>query len=112
MSMRVSYKKQALVMLMLLGVFIVVVELAVNVWLYNFYRCSFEEKEVFKDVDPEINRKVCIQSLGNNVFNEAIFKTPGTTKEINKDLVYFQCLIKVVKVLLFDNQIVFPIHKF
>lgn len=87
--MRVSYKKQALVMLMLLGVFLVVVELAVNVWLYNFYRCSFEEKEVFKDVDPEINRKVCIQSLGNNVFNEAIFKTPGTTKEINEDLVYF-----------------------
>jgi len=64
MSLQVSYKKQFVFLFLLTLTFLIVVEVFVNIWLYNFYRCDFEDNELFKDVDPEINRKICIDSLG------------------------------------------------
>jgi len=63
MPVRVSYKKQFAVMTMLLLTFLIVLELGVNFWLYNIYRCDFENSEIFKNVDPEINRKMCLESI-------------------------------------------------
>jgi len=78
MGVRVSYKKQFVFMLMLFLTFLVVVEVLVNIWLYNFYRCDFEDNEIFKNVDPEINRKICIESLGYDT-SERMTWVNGTT---------------------------------
>jgi len=63
MSVQISYKKQFIVYIFLLLIFLIVVELLANFWLYNIYRCDFESNEFFKNVDPEINRKMCLDSL-------------------------------------------------
>jgi len=64
MPVRVSYKKQFVLGIFLLLVLLGVVEVFANVWLYNIYRCDFEENEIFKNTDPEANRKLCLESLG------------------------------------------------
>jgi len=91
MSVQVSYKKQFVLGFLLLIIFFVVLELAVNIYLYNFYRCSFEEQDVFKDANPEINRKMCIESLGNSLFTERIYADKGTVQlrgEIDDNVIY------------------------
>jgi len=70
MPVQVSYKKQFLVMLMLLLVVLVVVEIIVNIWLYYFYSCDFEDSEIFKDIDPETKKKICHDSIGNTFANQ------------------------------------------
>jgi len=64
MSFQVSYKKQFVLGFFLILVLLGVVEVFANVWLYNIYRCDFEENEIFKNTDPEANRKLCLESLG------------------------------------------------
>jgi len=78
MSVQVSYKKQFVLGIMLLIVLLVVVELVVNIWLYNFYRCDFEQSEIAKETDVEINRKMCLQSLGYDVSEQRLTKVNGT----------------------------------
>jgi len=78
MPVRVSYKKQFAVMTMLLLTFLIVIELGVNFWLYNFYRCDFEDSEIFKNVDSEINRKVCLESLEYDFSNQQVVCATGT----------------------------------
>jgi len=70
MPVRVSYKKQSVFLFLLTLTFLIVVEVLVNIWLYNFYRCDFEDNELFKNNDPELNRKICIESLGYEVYAE------------------------------------------
>jgi len=79
MSMVVSYKKQVVLGILLLIILLVVIELFVNIWLYNFYRCEFEDSKMFKDADPELNRKICIQSMGLDFTKQSIKKIPGTS---------------------------------
>ncbi len=68
MSVQVSYKNQFVVYFFLLLTFLIVVELVANFWLYNIYRCDFESNELFKNNDPELNRKICVESLGYEVW--------------------------------------------
>jgi len=56
-------------MFMLLVTFLVIVEVIVNIWLYNFYRCDFEDNEIFKDMDSETKRNICIDSIGYGFLN-------------------------------------------
>jgi len=78
MPVRVSYKKQFAVMTMLLLTFLIVLELGVNFWLYNIYRCDFENSEIFKNVEPEINRKMCLESMSVDFTKEWIQKADRT----------------------------------
>jgi len=78
MPVRVSYKKQFAVMTMLLLTFLIVIELGVNFWLYNIYRCGFEDSEIFQNVDPEMNRKKCLESLEYDFSNQRIACATGT----------------------------------
>jgi len=78
MPLQVSYKKQFALMLMLLVTLLVIVEIIVNIWLYNFYRCDFEDNEIFQDVDPEINRTVCLETLAFDFTNTRLTKAEGT----------------------------------
>jgi len=64
MSVQVSYKNQFVLGILLLIIFLVVIELVVNIWLYYSYKCDFEENEIFKDVNEETKRKICIESIG------------------------------------------------
>ncbi len=83
MSVQVSYKNQFVVYISLLLIFLIVVEIIANFWLYNIYRCDFESNEIFKDVDPETNRKLCLESLEYDFTAETI---PLTLEEaIDKD---------------------------
>ncbi len=64
MSMVVSYKKQVILGILLLIILLTIIEVFANIWLYNFYRCDFEDNELFKKVDPEIKRKICLDNIG------------------------------------------------
>ena len=81
MSVQVSYKNQFVVYIFLLLIFLIVVELFANFWIYNIYRCDFESNEIFKDVDPETNRKLCLEGLEYDFTKETI---PMTLAEAQK----------------------------
>jgi len=68
MYSKVSYKKQFVLGIFLLIVLFGVIELFANIWLYNIYRCEFEENEIFKNTDPVANRKLCLENLGYEVW--------------------------------------------
>jgi len=90
MSVQVSYKKQFILGILLLIVLLVVIELVVNVWLYNFYRCEFEDAGIFKDVDPETKRNLCLENIGLK-YTAIIDQVKGTTglpQDHDKNLVY------------------------
>jgi len=78
MPVRVSYKKQFVFLFLLTLTFLIVVEVLVNVWLYNFYRCDFEDNELFKDIDTETKRKICIENLGYSSLTQRVSAEPGT----------------------------------
>jgi len=80
---RVSYKKQFVLGILLLIVLLGVVEVFANVWLYNVYRCEFEDNEIFKNTDSEMNRKICIESLDFD-FNERVEKDRRTYHQAKK----------------------------
>jgi len=69
-SVQVSHKKQFVFFILLTLVFLIVVEVLVNVWLNFFYRCSFEDNEIFDKVDSETKRKICIESLSLEYFDD------------------------------------------
>jgi len=77
MSVQVSYKKQFVLGFILIIIFLAVVELVVNVWLYYFYRCEFEDHKIFENTDPEINRKLCQENLGYDVFKPRLVEVEG-----------------------------------
>jgi len=84
MSVQVSYKNQFVVYIFLLLIFLIVVELFANFWLYNIYRCDFESNEIFKDVDPETNRNLCLETLQYDFTKETIPMTIEDAKEKQK----------------------------
>jgi len=88
MSIQVSYKKQFALMFMLLVTLLVIVEVIVNIWLYYFYRCDFEDDEIFKDVAPEINRKMCLDSISVDFTKERIQIARRTVPIANLTTVY------------------------
>jgi len=53
MSVQVSYKNQFIVYIFLVLIFLTAVELVANFWIYNIYRCEFEENELFPNMAPE-----------------------------------------------------------
>jgi len=74
----VSYKKQFVLLFLLTVTFLTVVEVAVNIWLYYFYRCDFETSEVFIDVDEVTKRNICIETLGYNFVQDTVQWVEGT----------------------------------
>lgn len=56
---------------MLLITLLAVVELGSNFWLHYFYHCDFEDSEIFKEVDTETIRKLCLESVGGEFIEEA-----------------------------------------
>jgi len=63
MSVQVSYKKQLGLLILLTLIFLIVVEVLVNVWLYFFYTCNFEDSEIFENVDYETKRNLCLDNI-------------------------------------------------
>jgi len=51
MSVQVSHKKQLVFLILLTLIFLIVVEVLVNIWLYFFYTCDFADSEIFENVD-------------------------------------------------------------
>jgi len=83
-------KKQFIIGIILLLVFLLVVEIIVNIWLHFFYICDFEKNEIFKDVNPELNRKMCLESLGFGFTTQKISYVKGTSPQyggLDKNLV-------------------------
>jgi len=86
-------------MSMLLITVLAVVEVFANIWLYNVYSCEFETNEIFKNTDAKANRKLCLESLGYEVWalgdgkqdfkNENITIVEGTTwSHLDNSLIY------------------------
>jgi len=59
MSLQISYKKQILVLLMLLAVVLVVVEISLRTYDYFNPRCDFLKTPLAANVDPEFKQEVC-----------------------------------------------------
>jgi len=78
MPVQVSYKKQFVFLVMLAVIFLIGVEVLVNIWLYSIYRCDFEDNEIFDDIDPEINRKVCLESIAYGFAKDKVSMMNGT----------------------------------
>ena len=95
MPVQVSYKKQFILYIFLLLIFLGVVEIFANFWLYNIYRCSFESNEIFKNVDPEINRKMCLDSLSVDFTKERVKKAARTSPIANLETVYDTNVINI-----------------
>jgi len=83
MSVQVSYKNQFVFGIFLLIILLVVVELFANIWLYNIYRCEFEDNEIIKSTDPVANRKLCLESLGYEVWAIGDEKQDFTKEKIS-----------------------------
>lgn len=79
MSLQVSYKRQFVFLFMLTLTFLIVVEVLANIWLYNFYRCDFEDNELFEKVDYETKRRICIESLSLEYFDVKLNYVEGWT---------------------------------
>ena len=100
MSVQVSYKKQFILGIMLLVIILVVVEAIVNIWWYNVNVCAFEKSALFKNMDEEARRQLCIENFelqytvlgiepnqrseSTNINSEG-FRGPEITKEKPKD---------------------------
>ena len=78
MPVQVSYKKQFVFLFLLTLTFLAVVEVGVNVWLYYFYRCEFENNEIFENVDTETKRKICLENLGYSSRIQTVSAEKGT----------------------------------
>ena len=80
---------------MLLITLLAAVELGSNIWLYYFYHCDFEDSEIFKDVDPEINRKMCLDSISVDFTKERIKRVYGTAPVPNLKTVYDTNIVNI-----------------
>ena len=78
--MVVSYKKQVVLGILLLVILLGVVEVLVNIWLYNFYKCEFEDNEIFKNVDEETKRKICLENINIEYSEQKLSKVEKVQK--------------------------------
>jgi len=89
---QVSYKKQFALFFLLTLTLLVAVEVVVNIWLNFFYQCGFEDNEIFKNVDPETNRKICLESFAYGFTKDRISWIDGTRpltgSGLDENLVY------------------------
>jgi len=69
MSVQVSKKKQVIFGIILLVIILGVVEAAANVWLYEIYRCDFEDDDYFTELDDETKRQLCIENIEIQYFD-------------------------------------------
>ena len=95
MSVVVSYKKQIVFGIFLIVILLATVELFVNIWLYNFYKCEFEDNEIFRDTDSETKRRICLETIGLENENEFIkfarYTDPSRTidrNDINRNIIF------------------------
>lgn len=63
MSVQVSYKKQFVFFILLIVIFLIVVEVLVNIWLHFFYTCAFESSKIFENVDYETKKNLCLDNV-------------------------------------------------
>ena len=93
MSVVVSYKKQLVLGILLLISLLSVVEVFANIWLYEFYKCGFENNEGFENIDPEILHKLCLESLESksitqtNPFFDEIINPTSDIADLNTTLI-------------------------
>jgi lysophospholipase L1-like esterase len=59
MSVQVSYKKQIIFYLLLLGISFTLLELAANIWWIEETKCSFVTNEIFLDKGEEYVKQLC-----------------------------------------------------
>jgi len=92
MSMVVSYKKQVVLGILLLVILLGVVELFANIWLFNIYKCEFEDNELFEDTDKKSLRKICLENIGLASADEGFDWIRGTQigrgEKLNEKIVY------------------------
>jgi len=66
---KVSQKKQLIFGIILLVIILGVVEAAANVWLYELYRCDFEDDDYYTELDDETKRQLCIENIEIQYFD-------------------------------------------
>jgi len=89
MSVQVSHKKQLVFLILLTLIFLIVVEVLVNIWLYFFYTCAFEDSEIFENVDPVTKRNLCLDNIYLSQTYDRLERVKGTTEgNLDRGLVF------------------------
>ena len=60
MSVQVSYKKQSLLGIIGIFLFLLVIEVIANVWWFSQISCEFEENEIFQSMSDGQKRQLCV----------------------------------------------------
>ena len=85
MPVQVSYKKQFLFGIMYVALVLVIIEGFVNFWWYFLNTCSFENNEIFANLDDETKRELCIESIALQQGDIRVSKFEGKTVTINSE---------------------------
>lgn len=64
MSMRVSYKKQIVFLLLLSLIFLAIVEAAANIWWFDQTKCAFETNELYENFNADFLKQLCVDQYG------------------------------------------------
>lgn len=80
MSVQVSYKKQFVFLILLTLIFLIVVEVLVNIWLHFFYACAFESSKIFENVDYETKKNLCLDNVYLSQTYDRLEKVETTRK--------------------------------
>ena len=67
MSMQVSYKKQIVFFTLFLILILGVLEIVANIWWINETKCSFQNNEVFAQMNDEELEKICQDQINLNM---------------------------------------------
>lgn len=62
MSLRVSYKKQAALGIMLILIILLVIEITARVYDYYYPNCRFIKSEVYSNIDFDLKRRICVEN--------------------------------------------------
>ena len=60
MSVQVSYKKQFIFGIIGILILLLVIEAVANVWWITQINCEFEQNEMFRDIDEDKKRQLCL----------------------------------------------------
>jgi len=85
MSIQVSYKKQFVLGIILLLIFLAVIEVIVNIWWTEGTTCDFEISELYKNHSEEFKKEMCQQTLELRYDGNRIFGSTGDLIYINSE---------------------------
>ena len=78
MSVQVSYKKQAVLGIIIVTILLLVIETIANVWWVTQINCEFEQNEIFENFDEVEKRQLCLDFYNIKTSGDRIISNQST----------------------------------